>query len=187
VVGIQAGTSESLAWNARYARSGMEDSRGIAAKVGQYPEGLLAIPWFQILLHSRQPSRLAGIWKSHGEGHRVKADDNFSISARIVNFLRTSTELQRHGGTSKGGLSRNAATTMRGTVARCHASNICIPSELCGESGTGIGDPASCLTVPNIPMSRGCVWLEECGGMGTRDLLFFEGPSERRQLHGSVL
>jgi hypothetical protein len=71
----------------------MDDSRGIAPKVGQYPEGLLAIPWIEILLHSRRPSRLAGIWKSHGEGHCVKADHNFSMSGRIVNFLRETKRL----------------------------------------------------------------------------------------------
>jgi hypothetical protein len=87
----------------------MEDSRGIAPKVGQYPERLLAIPWFEILLHSRRPSRLAGIWKSHGEIHCVKADHNFNMSGRIVNFLRETKrlsfivpigpgELQRDGG-----------------------------------------------------------------------------------------
>jgi hypothetical protein len=71
----------------------MDDSRGIAPKVGQYPEGPLAIPGFEILLHSRRPGRLAGIWKSHGEVLCVKADHDFNMSGRIVNFLKKSMTL----------------------------------------------------------------------------------------------
>jgi hypothetical protein len=105
-----SGASNSLARTARHAISGMDDSGGIGPKVEESPEELLAIPWFEILLHSRRPSRLAGIWKCHGETHSVKTDHNFRMSGWIVFFLRTSKwlslivplgtgELQRDGGT----------------------------------------------------------------------------------------